>query len=296
MTTIEVRPTGEALGADVAGVDLSGPIDATTLAAIVDAWSDHLVLRFRGQSLSDPDLERFSAMLGPLDRAPTYTKEVRTRVGSDFVTVISNVVVDGKPIGDLGNGEAFWHTDMSYNEVPPMASALYALELPPAGGETGFCNMYRAWETLPADLRQRVSTLTCIHDASRNSTGGQRGSYPAVTDPRQAPGAHHPLVITHPVTGRDCLFLGRRLNAYVVGLALEDSERLLDALWAHCAQPEFSWYQTWQVGDLILWDNRCVMHRRNAFDAATRRIMHRTQIGGTRPVSRTMAQAGLAPA
>jgi len=293
---ITVRESGKALGADIEGVDLSKPLDAASLAAIIDAWSKHLVLRFRGQRLSDPDLERFSAMLGPLDKAPMYSKGVRVDVGSDYVTVISNVVVDGKPIGDLGNAEALWHTDMSYNPVPPMASVLYSLEIPPVGGATGFCNMYLAYEMLPADLRERVKTLVCVHDASTNSVGGRRGDYAEVTDVRQAPGARHPLVITHPVTARDCLFLGRRRNAWIVGLEVDESERLLDALWAHCSRPEFQWYQAWQVGDLILWDNRCTMHRRDAFDPMSRRIMHRTQIGGAAPVSRHLGAGAAVPA
>jgi len=281
---IDVIPTGKALAADIQGVDLAAPIDAGTLDAIIDAWSQHLVLRFRGQRLSDPQLESFSAQLGKLDAAPVYTAGTRVDVNSDFVTVISNVKVDGKPIGDLGDGESLWHTDMSYNEVPPMASALYALEIPNTGGETGFNNMYLAYETLPDDLKQRIVGLQCKHDASRNSTGGRRGDYPDVTNPKDAPGAIHPMVRTHPVTGRDALFLGRRLNAYIMGLSLEDSEALLDELWAHATRPALTWYQEWQVGDLVLWDNRCAMHRRDAFDGSQRRIMHRTQIAGTKPV------------
>ena len=193
-------------------------------------------------------------------------------------------MLNGKPIGDLGNSEALWHTDMSYNDVPPMASALYALEIPPTGGETGFCNMYLAYENLPAPLKERAESLQCKHDSSRNSTGGLRRGQPENTTPRDAPGAVHPLVRTHPVTGRNALFLGRRLNAYIVGLDPQESESLLDTLWAHATKPEYTWYQEWRLGDLILWDNRCVMHRRNAFDGTQRRIMHRTQLGGDRPV------------
>lgn len=291
MSSVKVIPSGQALSADIEGVDLSRPIDANTLAALVEAWSSHLVLRFRGQKLSDPDLERFSAMLGPLDKTPGYSKGVRTDVGSDFVTVISNVIVNGVAIGDLGNAEALWHTDMSYNDVPPMASALYSLEIPPVGGETGFCNMYLAWETLPEALRQRISGRQCVHDSSTNSVGGLRRGYEAVTNVTQAPGARHPMVITHPVTGRECLFLGRRRNAYIVGMSVSESEELLDAVWAHATKKEFVWYQQWQVSDLILWDNRCVMHRRDDFDPQSRRIMHRTQIAGSRPVGRTTAHA-----
>lgn len=289
MSKVKVISSGKALAADIEGVDLSKALDAASLASIVEAWSEHLVLRFRGQKLSDPDLERFSAMLGPLDKAPTYSKGVRTDVGSDFVTVISNVVVNGVAIGDLGNAEALWHTDMSYNETPPMASALYSLEIPPVGGETGFCNMYQAWETLPKDLRQRISGRLCVHDSSTNSVGGLRGGHEAVTDVTKTPGARHPMVITHPVTKRECLFLGRRRNAYIVGLPINESEELLDAVWAHTTKKELSWYQEWQVGDLILWDNRCVMHRRDDFDPNSRRIMHRTQIAGSKPYGRVLA-------
>ena len=284
MAAVSVIPSGKALAADISGVDLYKQLGDTTFKLILDAWSQHLVLRFRGQSLSDPQLEQFSARLGALDRAPQYTAGTEVTVNSEFVTVISNVVQNGKPIGDLGNAEALWHTDMSYNEVPPMASALYALEIPPTGGETGFCNMYLAYETLPATLKKRVESLQCKHDASRNSTGGLRRGQPEVSRPRDAPGAVHPIVRTHPVTGRNALFLGRRLNGYIMWLAPEESEALLDELWAHSTRPELTWYQEWQLGDLILWDNRCVMHRRNAFDGSQRRIMHRTQLAGDKPV------------
>jgi len=286
---LKVTPAGKALGADIEGIDLSRDLDAAALEQINEAWSRHLVLRFRGQRMTDRDLERFSARFGRLDRMPVLSSKTIDTTGSEYVTVISNVVVDGKPIGDLGDAEALWHTDMSYNEVPPMASALYALEVPPSGGETGFCNMYLAYETLPGGLRKRVAGMRCKHDSSRNSTGMLRVGYSDTADPRECPGAVHPLVRTHPVTGRDALFLGRRRNASIVGLPLAESELLLDELWAHATRPEFTWHQEWRVGDLVLWDNRCVMHRRNAFDALARRVMHRTQIGGDRPFYRAAA-------
>jgi taurine dioxygenase len=165
-----------------------------------------------------------------------------------------------------------------------MASALYSLEAPPSGGDTGFCNMYLAYETLAPELRAQIEGRQCRHDASRNSAGELRRGFVDAPDPSQTVGAEHPIVRTHPVTGRKALFLGRRRNAYIPGLPLAESEALLDALWAHATKPEFSWYQQWRKGDLILWDNRAVMHRRDAFDPATRRVMHRTQIKGDRPV------------
>lgn len=280
---VRARPTGAALAADIEGVDLSRPLDPATLAAIKQAWGEHLVLRFRGQTLSDDDLMRFSRHLGELDWAPVAAAGDAPE-GREYVMVVSNVVEAGKPIGQLGAYEAIWHTDMSYIDEPPSASALYSLEVPPSGGDTGFCNMYLAYETLPAALKRQVEGRSCRHDASRNAAGELRRGFVDAPDPTETVGAEHPIVRTHPVTGRKALFLGRRRNAYVVGLPLAESEALLDALWAHCTKPEFAWYQQWRAGDLILWDNRCVMHRRDAFDPETRRVMHRTQIKGDRPV------------
>ena len=291
---IEVRPTGGALGADIEGIDLARDLAAETVDAVKGAWGDHLVLRFRDQRLDDVQLMRFSAYFGELDWAPVIAAS-RVRVSGEdryvesveevrqYISVISNIIENGKAIGALGAYESIWHTDMSYNPEPPLGSALYALEVPPAGGDTGFANMYLAYDTLPGALRRRVEGRLCRHDASRNSAGELRRGSTEVTDPRRAPGADHPIIRTHPVTGRKALFLGRRRNAYIQGLGLEDSEELLDALWAHATRPELTWYQQWQVGDLVLWDNRCVLHRRDEFDPQSRRLMHRSQIKGDRP-------------
>ena len=291
---VTVRSTGAALGADIDGVDLAQPLPPATVDAIKEAWSDHLVLRFRGQRLDDDQLMRFSALFGELDFAPVIAA-ARAKIpgedrhvasadqGNRYVSVISNIIENGVAVGALGSYEAIWHTDMSYNPEPPIGSALYSLEVPVSGGDTGFANMYLAYDGLPEDLLRRVEGRFCRHDSSRNSAGELRRGMSEVTDPREAPGADHPIVRTHPVTGRKALFLGRRRNAYIQGLDLADSDALLDALWAHATRPELTWYQQWRVGDLILWDNRCVMHRRDEFDPNTRRLMHRTQIKGDRP-------------
>src|SRR5208282_852216 len=228
---VRVRPTGAALAADIDGVDLASPLSPETVAAIKQAWGDHLVLRFRGQRLSDDDLMRFSRQFGELDWAPVAATNDAPE-GREYVMVVSNVVENGQAIGQLGAYEALWHTDMSYIAEPPMASALYSLEAPPSGGDTGFCNMYRALETLPADLRRQFEGRVCRHDASRNSAGELRRGFVDAPDATQTVGAEHPLVRTHPATGRKALFLGRRRNAYIRGLSLADSEALLDALWA----------------------------------------------------------------
>jgi taurine dioxygenase len=253
---------------------------------IAEAWGEHLVLRFSGQKIDDPALMKFSARFGDLDRVPIAAVGF-DRMDSgvvdearEWVAVIASVKKDGKAIGGLGSYELVWHTDMSYNPLPPRASLLYALEVPPDGGNTGFLNMYAAYETLPDDLKRAVEGKTCIHDSSRNSAGELRKGFQTTHDVTKTPGAVHPLVRLHPITKRKALFLGRRPGAYIHGLSVEESEKLLDAVWAHATQERFAWYQKWRIGDLVMWDNRCVMHRRDAFDESLRRLMHRTQIVG----------------
>jgi taurine dioxygenase len=277
---IDLISTGAALGAEVGGIDLKN-LDGLQFEALKRAWHDHQVLLVRGQTLSDGDLIAFSRRFGDLDWAPIQETGRRFVEGLPEIYIVSNVTVNGQPIGSLGAGEAVWHTDMSYLEIPPMASMLYALEVPPAGGNTSFCSMYAVYEALPDPLKRRIADLKIKHDGTYNSGGYLRQGVTATEDPRNSPGAVHPLVCTHPDTGRRMLYLGRRRNAYLMGLELANSEALLDELWDFVAQPEFAWEHVWQVGDLVLWDNRCTMHRRDPFDASARRIMHRTQIKGS---------------
>ncbi len=162
------------------------------------------------------------------------------------IYIVSNVMKDGEPIGSLGAGEASWHTDMSYLEDPPMASLLYALEVPQAGGNTQFINMYSVYEALPADLKQRIAMLRLKHDGTYNSGGYVRQGVTPVDDLRKTPGTYHPLVCTHPETGRRMLYLGRRRNAYVENLDLAASESLLDELWSYTEQVALTWQNVWR--------------------------------------------------
>lgn len=282
--TLRVVPLSSHVGADIVGVDLSRLTDEQ-FQTIFDAWMKHLVLRFRGQNLSKDDLLAFSRRFGELDRAPINIKGEPWIAGYPHLAVMSNIVEQGQPVGSLGYGEAVWHTDMSYNDVTPSAALLYALEVTKTGGETGFLSMYHAYDTLPDDLKADIEGRQIKHDASRNSAGELRKGYENVTDPRTAPGAVHPIVVRHPVTQRRALMLGRRPLSYVVGLSLEASEALLDRLWAHATRAEHAWFQKWKVGDLMMWDNRCAMHKRTAFDPAERRYMLRTQVKGSRPAA-----------
>ena len=276
-------PTGAALGAVIEGVDLSRPLDDATFAAIHAAWIAHGVVVFRGQTLTDADFVAFSSRFGKLDHAPIMENGQTMVEGVPELYVISNIVENGKPIGSLGAGEASWHTDMSYEQRPPKASALYALEIPPEGGDTWFLNMYAALEALPPALQGRLASASLRHDSSVNSGGYLRAGFDEVVDVSEAPGASHPAVPVHPESGRPVLYLGRRLNSYIEGMAVADSEALLDELWRHVEQERFTYRHRWQVGDVVLWDNRCTMHRRDPFDAAARRRLHRTQIQGERP-------------
>ena len=294
--TITVSPFAAGLGADISGVDLREPLSTADRDAIRKAWLDNLVLRFRGVPMTDAQHMAFTRQFGELEFNPakliekqygiaTQTSGRKSEVPPE-ISVISNILENGKPIGGLGDGEAFWHTDSSFVDVPPAASLLRSLECPPpsAGGSTYFLNCYTAYETLPGATKQRIDGLTMVHAATHSSGGKAHAGFEKVADVSKVPGARQPLVRTHPETGKKALFLGRRINAYVIGLPVEESEALLDGLWAHTTQEKFTWRQDWQVGDLIWWDNRCAMHRRDAFDPAARRLMHRTQLKGTRPV------------
>jgi taurine dioxygenase len=276
--TIRVTKLAEPLGAEIGGVDLAQPLSEDDFSSIRKAWLAHLVLRFRGQSLTDPQLMAFSRRFGELDPPGPNPYGKPYLADHPEMNVISNIKVGGAPIGGLGDGEAIWHADMTYVERPPKAAMLYALDVPASGGDTYWANMVLAYETLPEELKARIAGRRAVHDATYNSAGERRKGYAEVTDPRAAPGARHPLVRTHPETGRSCLFLGRRRNSYIEGFELAESEALLDRLWAHATQPRFAFRQQWRVGDLVLWDNRCTLHRRDAFDPAARRLMHRTQI------------------
>ena len=244
------------------------------------AWLQYGVLRIRNQDLDDEQLQAFSQRFGPLEEAPfgRMPEAEKAKIKNRFVTILSNIKVDGKPIGGLGNDEATWHSDMTYSETPPPASLLLGIEIPDQGGDTHFADQRAALAALPAALRQRIESLSVKHNAAHTSVGKLRPGFEAFDDPRDAPGAIHPMIKTHNETGKPALYLGRREWAYIPGMTVEESDDLLDALWTYVAIKEITWTQQWQPFDLIIWDNRCVMHRRDGFDQNSRRYMRRCQV------------------
>jgi taurine dioxygenase len=278
--SVTVTKLTPAVGAEVGNVDLA-VLSAEEFAQVEAAWHRYSVLLIRGQKLTDDDLLAFSRRFGELDPPPNQERGRQNPPGYPDIYVVSNVLDEkGEPIGALGAGEAVWHTDMSYLDLPPDASMLYALEIPPAGGNTYFCGMQAVWKALPASLRAKIASRRIKHDGTFNSGGYVRQGVTPTNDPHKAPGAWHPAVCMHPVTGEPALYLGRRRNSYVEGLNPAQSDALLDELWAFADSPELVYEHRWRVGDLVLWDNRSTMHRRDPFDNAARRVMHRTQIKG----------------
>ena len=276
---MRVEQVGQSFVAEVMDVDL-GRISDSEFQVLYKAWLEFGVPRIRGQSLNDGELQRFSNRFGPLEEIPygKISEEEKQKIKNRYVTVISNIEVDGKPIGGLGNKEATWHSDMTYIEDPPPASILMSLEVPELGGDTHFSDQKAAYLSLPNELVSRIENLSIKHNAAHTSVGDLRRGFDPIKDPREAPGAIHPIVRTHDETQEKMLYLGRRELAYVVGFALEESEQLLNEVWRYAAMSENVWTQQWEIGDVIIWDNRRVLHRRDGFDQSQRRLMKRCQV------------------
>ena len=296
LASFRAVPTGGPLGAEIHGVDFSLPVPEEVKDALRKSWADHMVLLFRGQRLEDDHLLAASGVFGPPHDAASrkYHLDTGQKVDDRYlvskhasITIISNLDENGKPVmdnGGLGSYEVVWHTDNSYVKVPPAGSMLYSLEIPvDGGGDTSFSNQYQAYDELPDDLKRAIEGKSQVHDSSRNSAGVLRPGVKLPTKPEEVEGPVHPLVRVHPVTGKRALYLGRRRvwpSNYIVGLPNDESERLLDQLWAHASQPRYAWTHKWKVGDIVLWDNRCCMHYRTEVDVRQRRVMHRTTIKG----------------
>ena len=279
---IEVRPIAGALGAEIGGVDLARPLDETAFAEILDAFHRYQVIFFCGQALTPEQHLAFSRRFGQLSRSP-YIKHMEEY--PDIIAVLKEA--DERKISTFGNA---WHSDFSFLEEPPMGSLLYAREVPDHGGDTLFADMYAAYDALSPGLRRMLDGLEAIHTGKPYGVGGvpadlrvSRSIGIERNNPEADGEVAHPVVRVHPATGRKALFVNAIYTTRFRDMTLAESKPLLDFLFAHATQPEFTCRLRWRQGDLAVWDNRCTMHYAiNDYDGQ-RRLMHRTTIRGERP-------------
>ncbi len=273
------------IAAEIKNIDLSKDLNTFKIDFIQKAWDENLVLIFKNQELNDPQLIKFSKYFGNLDLPAPNPYGINFSPDHPEINVISNVKEKGKPIGILGDGEATWHADMTYNEIPPKGAILYSLEVPKDQGDTHFSNMIAAYENMPESLIKKIEDKFLIHDASHNSAGQLRKGYKENSDPSLTPGAKHPIIFKDLKTKKKSLFLGRRPHAYIVGMNIDESEKLLNELWAHATQKKFTFTHRWENNEVLMWKNLFVLHKRDSFSSNTRRVMHRTQISGDLRIS-----------
>lgn len=286
-----VKPIAGALGAEIEGVDLSGPLDPQTIAEIRTAFFNHSVICLRAQTMKPDTLSEFAAHFGPLTRHPF----IKTLPGNPFVAPIIRDADAGSSINFGGQ----WHCDVAFNESPPLGSMLYAVEIPPYGGDTMFANLYLAYDTLSSGMRELADRLILIHSAAggydpdrgakdpAKSLIAQKGMQFEITDdPKRE--MEHPLVQIHPETGRKLLWITGPYSMRFKDMTEDESKPLLDFFQKHVSQPAFTCRFRWETGTLLLWDNRCVQHFAINDYQGYRRVMHRVQIGGGRPFGPAM--------
>jgi taurine dioxygenase len=271
MPTLEITPLTPAIGAEVSGVDLAEPLGDETIAGIRQALLDHLVIFLRGQDITDEQHLDFALRFGQLSVSPLATKYQERPT----VTVLDQV-------SPKGEGADEWHSDNTFMAKPPMGSILRAVQLPAVGGDTCFSNMYAAYEALSPAVRSLVDGLRAVHDITkpmRKAVAAGHTTLDLSEMQERWPPIEHPVVVTHPETGRRALFVNRNSTTHIVGLSERENDALLPFLLDHVRSPEFQCRFHWEVGSMAFWDNRCVQHYAVA-DYAERRIMHRVTVDG----------------
>lgn len=280
---LTVSPVHGRFVAEITGVDLSEPLDDHRFTSIHDTFLEHSILVFRGQTLSNEQHIAFSRRFGELEIHPAKHWLLPD---SPEILALSNRGENGtRPIV---NGGAYWHSDMTYMAKPPLGSLLYAIKVPPEGGDTLYTDMYKAFETLDEQMKRRIAGLEVIHrygDRYQKMSSEDKDRPPLTPEQlAEVPDVVHPAVRTHPETGRKALFVNEGFTIGVVGMPKDESAALLEKLFRHSVQPAHIYRHRWQAGDLVMWDNRCTMHRATEYDLRHDRAMHRTTIQGDRPV------------
>ena len=279
MRGFEVRKLSDALGAEIVGLDARAPVDAETAAALRAAWREHILLLFRAPGLTQAQQLRFAEAFGAVGKRPRPRGErpEDSATVDDAVMLISNIRVDGRPIGSLPDGEMFFHHDTIFKPVPNRGTMLYAIEVPRRGGNTRFANHYLAWDALPEAIRERVRGRTAWHVYDYvvyNSREGKGANADTVD------GCAHPVSITHPASGRRALYVDRLMTMRIDGLDEAESDRILDEMFDTAERADFVYEHVWTPGDLLVWDNLCSSHARTDFPPDQRRLLRRCQIAG----------------
>ena len=278
---VTVSPLDAPLGARITGVDLGGVLTEDEYAAIHRAWLDHQMLVFPGQNMSEQDQIRFTTRWGEMPVRKRYAgRREADRRSHESIMLVSNIRENGAPIGSLPDGEMMFHSDGSYDKDPYRYTMLYAVEVPSEGGDTLFADMYRAYETLPGSLKDRLAGATARHGyyAGRHVTPEIKATLGVGTEPDAF---IHPLFTAHEETGRPVLYVSRLLTESLVDVA--DGDALLDELLDHAEAAELIYAHRWTPGDFVVWDNRCLNHARTDFPSGQRRLLRRTTVQGVRP-------------
>lgn len=279
---LSIRQVAPALGAEVEDFDIAAPLTSAIVEELVQALAAHGVLVFRDQDLTPAQHIAFSRHFGELEE---HVLAAALLEGYSEIYIVSNVVENGKAKGRAYAG-TYWHSDMSYKPMPSMGSLMYALEVPEIGGDTMFANMYLAYERLSEGMRSLLEGLEAMHDFghadrvffSRRDDNGRLTE----TQRQQVPPSQHPVVRTHPVSGRRALFINEGFTSHFAGMNEEESRPLLDFLYQEATDPALVYRHQWRARDLVFWDNRCSMHKAiRDYDAS--RHMHRTTVRGDVP-------------
>jgi taurine dioxygenase len=276
-----VKPLSPACGAELGGIDLTRPLAEHEVRVIKDAWNKHLVLVFRGQKLSQDEQLRFASYFGDLGSRKKAPEPLRARAEGvqqdhEKVLLVTNIKENGRPIGAFGDGEFWFHIDSGYAQRPYKYTFLYALELPSRGGNTKFSNMYRAYEAVPAALKEKLKGKKAlhIHEYNRAKQANASGDISGI------PHYWHPVFVTHPDTGRKTLFVDRLMTTRIEGVGQAESEAILDQLYDIGERSEYIYEHVWQLGDFVMWDNRCTIHARTDFPKEERRLLRRCTVEG----------------
>lgn len=281
--SFEVRPLSGNVGAEIVGLDLSRSLNDSDFARVHKAHLDHHLVVFRDQRITPQQQIDFSRRFGVLQ---IHVLKQFLLANHPEILIVSNIVEDGQPIG-LGDAGKFWHSDLSYKELPSLGSMLYTQELPSEGGDTLFADMHKAWETLPEHLRKAVEGRKAVHSYTARYRDGHNAENwrPTLTPEQlaQVVEVAHPVVRTHPENGRKALFVSENFTTHIVGVPEDESRQILAEVYAHSTRPENVYRHQWQDNDMVFWDNRSLIHLATGCPAHLRRRLHRTTIQGTAP-------------